>query len=462
MMPTPTFAAAAQPDEGWETLRSPWKIIRPSANEPGRTVRLAAPIDAFPSPNEVEPYLRGLERWREVAHRAFAPVSRFGVEQGYLVFELPWFPMESVLSRIPEPPAREGAEAVGALLEQLAGALEAWHAAGFAHGSVAADWIIWRRPQVWLLPPAIDSLRSITDQGPNFAADLQDWAQLAGELLTVEGGMNPDPAGKWRAIRQRISGSETKRRIRTAAALARSARRPETETTLSDRLGDHPLDPLDTILTLAVLLRATARLAGKDQTQPVLSPDAIGIRPDGDVRLELVAAGSEGAARFLSDPQYACPDLFHVAAAQLDPAKVAIYSIGFLFYELLLGRVLFQREIEADRGAGDAFWYGWHADRSKRARRLDAILPGFPVSVADRIESMIEKDPARRAKSLDALADQFQGLALPTADYHSRPVSEIGPRFVCAARHSWRANLQRLVLRRSDQTQTIPPIPRND
>ena len=111
-----------------------------------------------------------------------------------------------------------------------------------------------------------------------------------------------------------------------------------------------------------------------------------------------------------SSPRYAAPEMFTEKAAT-DPSSAAahIYALGTMFYEVLLGRALFEKAFANQRT--DLAWLRWQADLESKAPSLKSLLADCPAALSDVIESMMEKHVEKRQANLDAILSSLRGIA---------------------------------------------------
>jgi len=83
--------------------------------------------------------------------------------------------------------------------------------------------------------------------------------------------------------------------------------------------------------------------------------------------------------------------------------------MGFMFYEILLGKKLFSQTLSAQRS--DLDWLRWHSDGKTKAPAVKSLLPGRPAALSDLIQSMIEKDPGARASDLKDITARLRSIA---------------------------------------------------
>ena len=112
----------------------------------------------------------------------------------------------------------------------------------------------------------------------------------------------------------------------------------------------------------------------------------------------------------VGSPRYAAPEILAENGAA-DPTGVAgnVYALGFMFYEILLGRKLFRKTFASQRNELD--WLRWHAALKSKAPALRSLLPDRPATLSDLLESMIEKDVAARTTDLQTILSRLRTIA---------------------------------------------------
>jgi len=98
----------------------------------------------------------------------------------------------------------------------------------------------------------------------------------------------------------------------------------------------------------------------------------------------------------VGSPRYAAPEIFSEKSAGADApiASADIYALGFMFYEILLGRELFQKTFAGQKS--DLDWMRWHADPQSKVPALKTLLPEHPAALSELLESMMAKDATKR------------------------------------------------------------------
>ncbi len=117
-----------------------------------------------------------------------------------------------------------------------------------------------------------------------------------------------------------------------------------------------------------------------------------------------VAASQAGQASMaMGTTKYMAPELFE--GGDVD-ARADIYSVGFIIYEMLLGRDKFN-EIFADvvrDPQGDVLrWMKWHGNMAVHAPAAHEVNPNVPVALSEIVSRMTAKDRDQRFASMEAL-----------------------------------------------------------
>jgi serine/threonine protein kinase len=112
----------------------------------------------------------------------------------------------------------------------------------------------------------------------------------------------------------------------------------------------------------------------------------------------------------MGSPRYASPEILadKVSVGDATPAKADIYALGFIFYEILLGRKAFEAAFPLKT---DLDWLRWHADISKKPPSLKSQAEDHPIALSDLLQSMMEKDTAKRAGDPAAILVKLKGIA---------------------------------------------------
>jgi serine/threonine protein kinase len=120
----------------------------------------------------------------------------------------------------------------------------------------------------------------------------------------------------------------------------------------------------------------------------------------------------QGATSFgsMGSPRYAAPEMFKESSAGANaPACSDVYALGFMFYEILLGRKLFKATLSGQRS--DLEWLRWHSDGKTKAPTLKSLQPSRPAALSDLLQSMMEKEPEKRASDLAEIVARLRAIA---------------------------------------------------
>jgi eukaryotic-like serine/threonine-protein kinase len=154
-----------------------------------------------------------------------------------------------------------------------------------------------------------------------------------------------------------------------------------------------------------------------------LTPQSIVFDRMGSASIQTSSATSAGRTMLgspMGSPRYAAPEILADAAGAQDTSPVAadIYALGMMFYEILLGRKLFRAAVP---NKTELDWLRWHADASKKAPALKTQLPDPSTPLSDLLESMLEKDVAKRAKDPALILMRLKSIAQQASRTVVRP-----------------------------------------
>jgi len=142
-----------------------------------------------------------------------------------------------------------------------------------------------------------------------------------------------------------------------------------------------------------------------------LIPQNIHFDQLGKATIQAPPSSSAQATTVMSNPRYAAPEMFSEKAAAADSSTNAanVYALGVMFYEILLGRTLFERTFPDQRN--DIDWMRWHADLESKAPALKSLLPDCPAALSDLLESMMEKHVEKRPTDLNEILGRLRSVA---------------------------------------------------
>ncbi|MCU1224110.1 MAG: hypothetical protein JWQ42_2203 [Edaphobacter sp.] len=184
---------------------------------------------------------------------------------------------------------------------------------------------------------------------------------------------------------------------------------------LAKWMADEP-KPIAELLPLMVsVLEAIAKANTTEAHFCSLNPGKILVREDQSVQIAMHKSFELGKTFDLGSAKYTCPDFFGEAAPGT-PAGTNVYIAGFIFYELLLGRKLFDTQFKDVERNGNLGWLTWHADVTKRATSLND-LNRYPTFVCRIVDRMIEKNPTNRLTDVNGIARLFESVSNATMVY---------------------------------------------
>lgn len=180
--------------------------------------------------------------------------------------------------------------------------------------------------------------------------------------------------------------------------------------TLGSMMGDAPAHPAELLPLMARVVTAVAQ-AERARGGPLgLSPHTILVGGDGSVEVMARPEPRPEQTSALGSFKYTSPERFEsVSSPAPAPASGDSYVLGLIFYELLLGRSLFNAQFRQVLEGGDAGWVIWHANRRARATPVGQLLEGIPAYVSDTIEAMMAKSRSGRMTDLAAIGHILGG-----------------------------------------------------
>jgi len=181
-------------------------------------------------------------------------------------------------------------------------------------------------------------------------------------------------------------------------------------------LTEEPADVDHVIYAFISATEALVRLYAEGGKTGGLAPQNIRFDRLGKATIQASPPNStslQGATSFgsMGSPRYAAPEMFKETNTGTNaPALLPdIYAMGFMFYEILLGKKLFRQTFSAQRS--DLDWLRWHSDGKMKAPAAKSLLPGRPAALSDLIQAMIEKDPGARASDLKDIIARLRSIA---------------------------------------------------
>jgi serine/threonine protein kinase len=179
-------------------------------------------------------------------------------------------------------------------------------------------------------------------------------------------------------------------------------------------------------------LCALIALSGADHAP--LTPQTLRIDEAGQV--EISPADRSGAAA-AAGAKYAAPDALGRGAPASPAARVQadLYALGFILYELLLGRDRFAREFPGADDGGEPDWVDRRRDPMRKPRPAAQVVEGVPAAASALLDRLLEPAPEQRFTSYKAALDAIGELL---HDLNRAPGRPKGSTTAAASRRSCR------------------------
>ena len=127
-----------------------------------------------------------------------------------------------------------------------------------------------------------------------------------------------------------------------------------------------------------------------------------------------VAASSSGqTSMVLGTTKYMAPEMFEGGPSD---GRADLYSLGFVVYELLVGRPKFNEifaDVVRDRHSESMRWMKWHGNHSVSAPPAHEVNPEVPEALSGIVSQMMAKDPDERFEGMEALGRAIKSAFSP-------------------------------------------------
>jgi serine/threonine protein kinase len=185
---------------------------------------------------------------------------------------------------------------------------------------------------------------------------------------------------------------------------------------VAELLADTPGDANLVAKLLEEVLRAVREMQSAHEP---LTPYSVRFSPAGEIEIGAHGPAGERDTATVAMPKYTAPEVLRSKKAAT--AKADLYALGFMMYELLLGRALFNKEFSGMEQSGKGLaWMEWHGDSAKIARPVSQILDAAPVPLSTLIAEMMEKSVDKRTAGYEQAIDQLEAYRKRT-----QPTQEI-------------------------------------
>ncbi|MEM6393658.1 MAG: serine/threonine-protein kinase [Planctomycetota bacterium] len=179
-----------------------------------------------------------------------------------------------------------------------------------------------------------------------------------------------------------------------------------------------PVDPRRALGIIAATAKALHAIHSQQLLHRDLKPANILIPNQGGLKITdfgLAAAIAEQQSMNLGSVRYLAPELLRGEPGE---PRSDLYSLGIVAYELLAGRAAFDdafRSITRDQHNAAMRWMKWHTNPRARAQPLTKINPDVPEPLAQLVERLMEKEPAKRVASATELLEAIRRQLSPQA-----------------------------------------------
>ena len=196
---------------------------------------------------------------------------------------------------------------------------------------------------------------------------------------------------------------------------------------LTSCLGDGPADSSVLQLFRRVLETLSAIHATGASHLP-LSPSTIRLNDSNQPQIQSSNRLHEDAATVaFGSVKYSAPEAFADTSESSSCESVDCYVLGFMFYEILIGKRSFVAQFAPLENGSPSLWLKWHADRTAKARPLIELRPNLG-HFARLIDGMMEKDPSKRVNRIAQVLNIFSNVEAQTAHSDSFGRRTVAPK----------------------------------
>lgn len=174
---------------------------------------------------------------------------------------------------------------------------------------------------------------------------------------------------------------------------------------LSDFITEEPAPFAQMVPAFLESVAAVEELHRRYDSPCNLDPGNVVLLMDGKVVLKPVVRLSKAATIALPSLKYSSPEILEEISDEYGANVLDSYTLGFVFYEIFLGRGLFRRQFAEVIQEGEIGWLKWHLDQDKCALSLSSQLKDFPLVLSRLIDEMITKKPAARLANFRSISD---------------------------------------------------------
>jgi hypothetical protein len=241
----------------------------------------------------------------------------------------------------------------------------------------------------------------------------------------------------------KIEGQSPRELVFGSGASPQHSERKRKARNLSQLLSSEPASPEQVIPSFLSVI-AAVEAAHETSKEPLnLDPREIRFRDDGTAEVSVSNTPSSGLTVVLGSSKYSTPEMFEEAAGS-DNGPRECYVLGFMFYEILLGADIFEKQFQDVHQRGELGWLTWHADRAKHAKPISDLISGFPYSLSRLIEGMMTKEVTARTTDLKKVSQAIAGSLQATQVYRGSSGLRAGDESFAQGRaQSWKTGVLR-------------------
>ena len=189
-----------------------------------------------------------------------------------------------------------------------------------------------------------------------------------------------------------------------------------------------PIEPKAVLLILFRLAAALHDVHNAGIVHRDMKPGNIimtgGLRPK-IIDFGVAAAVGSDISIPLATTKYLAPELYSRSCTD---GRADLYSLGFIAYEMLLGREKFNeifQDVVRDKHSEALRWMKWHGNEAVSAPTLHEVNPAIPPALSRIIARMIQKDPENRFADTEELGRAIKGSFSPKARRVGGPPTSI-------------------------------------
>ncbi len=188
---------------------------------------------------------------------------------------------------------------------------------------------------------------------------------------------------------------------------------------LAAYLGDGPADS-SVLRIFHRVLAAVDAIYAAGSSHPPLSPQTIRLDDSGQPHIPSSNRTHETADTVaFGSAKYSAPEVFLHNGDSFCCETVDCYVLGFIFYEILIGKRSFVSQFASFENGPPSLWLKWHANKTVKVRPLSELRPNLG-HFASLVDGMMEKDPSKRINTISQALRAFSTVEAQTA-YNVNP-----------------------------------------